>query len=361
MNEIKSNHRIIQIVSTPDGGGAEYIARELCINLRKKNIDCQIIYFSNPKNIKLEAWEICLGDYKAWDVRNYFLLSKKIISLRIDSKLILHSHLTWPFLYTSLLLKKKNMLKVYTEHNTYNRRRKYSFLRNIERLLYQRYDFIFCISEATRKSLESWLKYKFKKRCKVIYNGSRKITPRNCIIHENKKLDIISIGSLTNQKGFDISIKAISYCRDIVNSYNILGEGKERSNLQRTILELKLSNKIFLKGYKNDIKKFLYKANLAIISSRWEGFGLVATEFLSAGIPIVYFNVPGLNEVLSGCEAAIAVNDVDAKELSNAITLAKQNLVANAYIYDKAIEHSNNFTNEKMVDNYLTSYLNIKS
>ena len=38
--------------------------------------------------------------------------------------------------------------------------------------------------------------------------------------------------------------------------------------------------------------------------SRWEGFGLVSIELLSAGIPIIANSVEGLNEVISNCEAA---------------------------------------------------------
>ena len=60
------------------------------------------------------------------------------------------------------------------------------------------------------------------------------------------------------------------------------------------INELKLEKIVFIKGYRKDIDKINLNSDLALITSRWEGFGLVAIDFLSAGIPVIASSIDGL-------------------------------------------------------------------
>tara|TARA_B100000900_G_C20585704_1_gene719439 strand:+ start:417 stop:1499 length:1083 start_codon:yes stop_codon:yes gene_type:complete len=354
---LKKDKAIIQILTSPDGGGAEFLGREIAKKLKRLNYNSYIIYFSNPNNIKLFEWEILLGKYNPRDLRNFFLLRRRLNCLRSKySKLILHSHLTWPLFFTAIL-SNRNTIKIYTEHNTHNKRRNFYIFKFLERFIYRRYDFIVCISKSTKIELERWLEYPLKNNIsKVIYNGSRKFKYSYKVNKYKNKLRIISIGSLTFQKGFDISIKAVNLCRNIIEQYNIYGEGKERKKLENLIKELKLTNIVKIHGFENEIDKKDLNSNLALIPSRWEGFGLVAVEILSAGIPIIANNVNGLNEVLNNCSAAFLINELNEESLSKKIYFYYSRLDSFESLPNKAINHSLSFAFEKMFNEYEEIY-----
>ena len=84
--------------------------------------------------------------------------------------------------------------RFYTEHNTFNRRRKYFFLKPIERYVYSKYEKIINVSHGVKNGLNKWLKSKILlKKSEVIYNGSRlyDINIRKKI--NSKKLKLVSI------------------------------------------------------------------------------------------------------------------------------------------------------------------------
>ena len=58
----------------------------------------------------------------------------------------------------------------------------------------------------------------------------------------------------------------------------IIGHGEQQKSLHRLINENNLSKNVFLLGYQKNIFKFLYKANLFILASRWEDPGWVLIE-----------------------------------------------------------------------------------
>ena len=355
---MNKNTAIIQILTEPNGGGAELIGRELGKNLRNLGYKSFVIYFSNPKNILLDDWELVLGGFNPRDLRNSILLNKEIKKFKKKySKLILHSHLTWPFLYVSLIKNSTHIKKIYTEHNTHNKRRNLKILRVFEKFLYGRYDFIACISKGTKSSLEKWLKKDFPShKSSIIYNGSRSFKYSNRCKKNPKKLNIVSIGSLTYQKGFDIAIKAINICKYDINRYSIYGEGPEKNKLESLIKKFKLENTIKIEGFKSNISECDLDADLGLITSRWEGFGLAATELLSAGIPLIASNVSGLNEILKECKASILVNNLDEYSFSLQIQKAKKTLLLNKYVDKVAINYSRNFSFERMIKEYQQVY-----
>ena len=325
--EAKKNTAIVQIITAPEGGGAEFIARKLTKELNQKGFNSFILYFSNPRNIKLYKWEFVLKTNSSRSFKNIFYLKKKIDIIKKNyKKIIIHTHLTWPFFYISFLKNRNSIVKIHTEHNTFNKRRLFPLFRYLENFLYKRFDYIIFISKSTKKNLENWIGEPIPQhKGKVIYNGSRSFKISLNKPNQKGKIRIISIGSLTYQKGFDIAIKAISLCKDKVEKYSIYGDGPEKSKLQKLIKKLNLENKVILKGYEPNIDKVNLNYDLALIPSRWEGFGLVAIEFLSAGIPVIASSIEGLKEILKECNAATLITEIN--ECNFAEEIKKQNLI----------------------------------
>ena len=354
----QSKVAIIHILTTPQCGGASFIGKHLSKEIQNSNYDSYVLFFSDNRDSNLSSNEIILGNLNPRDFRNYFLLRNQINSFKKNyKKIIIHAHLTWPLFFASLIKSSDSVKKVYTEHNTHNKRRKFYLLKYLERIIYNQYDYITLISEGTKNNLEKWLGTKLNpKKHKVIYNGARTFKYSFKKNNKSNKLDIVSIGSLTYQKGFDIAIRSISICRDVVNEYKIYGEGIERKKLEKLIKKLNLNNIVKICGFSSKLSETKLNCNLALIPSRWEGFGLVSIELLSAGIPIIANSVTGLNEVIKNCEAVYLIENFDIKSLSDQIYSYNSRFISNKDLDKKALIYAKNYSLEKMTQKYKSIY-----
>jgi glycosyltransferase involved in cell wall biosynthesis len=156
---------------------------------------------------------------------------------------------------------------------------------------------LICISDGVQSSLKRWLVHKFDNKIVVVNNGARLYNFKDRGNLSNQ-IRLVSIGSLSERKGFSNAIRAVSAVRDWVAKYTIVGEGPERAKLQKLIDDENLGDKVNLVGWSEQIETYLHEADIQLVPSLWEGFGLVAVEGMSTGLPVVASNVNGLNEIL---------------------------------------------------------------
>jgi glycosyltransferase involved in cell wall biosynthesis len=356
-----TNRRVIHIIPSPDGGGAERLVRELTDRLPAFGIDSRAIYFSNPRGVDLTGREFDLGLHGARDLRAIFRLKYALKNqLSTRERLIVHSHLTGPLYFSPLALAGLSVLTVYTEHSTHNKRRDYRLLQPLERVVYRKYQKIACISQATKSALDAWLGEDASDHLtEVVQNGSRLLPffARSRLGRTGVRL--LSVGSLTRHKGFDIALRAVASLGNHIDQYTIVGEGSERAMLEALIQQLGIRDKVSLPGYVDDVTAYLHNADLGLIPSRWEGFSLVAVEALSTGLPLVASNVDGMREVLTGCSAARLTEPEDAIALADGIIYALKNLVGNSEIALEARRHAERYGIGPMVKSYADFYKQI--
>ncbi|MBL5783506.1 glycosyltransferase [Heyndrickxia sporothermodurans] len=103
----------------------------------------------------------------------------------------------------------------------------------------------------------------------------------------------VTLARYESQKKLDEAIKAFKYVvKEIPNAkYYIYGFGKEKNNLQKIINELNLEKNVFLKGFTDDPVQTYRSAACSILTSDYEGFGLVLTESLASGTPVVSYDI----------------------------------------------------------------------
>ena len=95
-------------------------------------------------------------------------------------------------------------------------------------------------------------------------------------------------------------------------------EGKKK-NLLALAIKLGIKDKISFTGYIDNLKSYLTKADLGLVTSRWEGFGLVSVEMLSTGMPLICSNIIGLKEAVNKCKAVELVQAENPKALAKGI------------------------------------------
>ena len=195
-----------------------------------------------------------------------------------------------------------------------------------EKAAYQKFDKVICVSNSVKSIMEE---EDGLKNTSTIYNpidtiSILKLSNEECNIKASNSLNIISIGRLTYQKGYDLLIPIISKLikKGLDIHLYLLGEGSERSKLEQIIKEEHISNHIHLLGYIKNPYPIMKQMDLFVCSSRSEGYSLVIAEALTLGLPIISMNCSGPNELLGNGEYGSLCNNYE--ELYKAIERAIQ-------------------------------------
>ena len=109
-----------------------------------------------------------------------------------------------------------------------------------------------------------------------------------------------TIARLTEQKDIPTMIKAfnlVKYQSDEL-TFSIVGAGPLENYLRALVIDLKLENEIRFLGRTDKILDFLLSLDVFVLTSEYEGFGLVLLEAMDAGVPIVASRNSAIPEVL---------------------------------------------------------------
>ncbi len=98
---------------------------------------------------------------------------------------------------------------------------------------------------------------------------------------------IVAAGRLAPEKGYDIALRAFANIRDPEARLVFVGDGPLRGDLESLAQSLGLGHRVTFAGYAPDIRPWLDRARLLLLSSWHEGFGAVIVEALGRGRPVV--------------------------------------------------------------------------
>src|SRR6056297_162541 len=146
-------------------------------------------------------------------------------------------------------------------------------------------------------------------------------------IKENPKQLITFVGKLTDFKGIDLLIKAAQkYEKEFPGIMTlIIGHGELLDKLKKQAEKLNLKNLYFLGNLpQNELPAFYSSADLSIVPSRVEPFGLVAVEALACGTPVIASKAGGLPDFINQ-EVGRLFRMNDADDLAKKIILALKN------------------------------------
>jgi len=98
-----------------------------------------------------------------------------------------------------------------------------------------------------------------------------------------------------------------------------LRQGSQRGEIQSTIARLGLQNRAILHGAVAGSAEALENADVLVLPSDAEGFGLVLIEAMAAGVPVIGTNVPGIRDVIEDGISGLLVPPRNPRALANAI------------------------------------------
>ncbi|PZU06887.1 glycosyltransferase [Sphingomonas sp.] len=119
---------------------------------------------------------------------------------------------------------------------------------------------------------------------------------------------VMAAGRLVPEKGFGMLIEAFARTRDPDAMLTIVGEGPDEGRLRALIGALNLEDRVTLAGYQPDIRPWLDRARLFVLSSDYEGYPAVMIEALAAGRPVIATDcTPATSELLTSPDRGMVV------------------------------------------------------
>lgn len=304
--------KLLLVIPTLGTGGAERLVTDICININKEIFAVTVLTFFEAENktfsnlIKAAGINIeCLKKKLGFDMSLFIKINKYFKTNTFD---VISAHLN----VMSYLLPTLIKLRISCYHTIHNlaekeasgvhlRLQKYAYKKHLATPI--------AISEKVRESIGKL----YKNSSVLINNGidtERFVNNRNYA----RCSKIVCIGRLSVQKNHQLAIDAFA---EIVKVYpqmylNIYGEGELENVLQEKIEKLGLKKSVKLCGVTCGVPDVLKESDIFLLTSIYEGFGLVTCEAMSSGLPVVTtVNGGSENIVTDGVDGLFAMTAIE--------------------------------------------------
>jgi glycosyltransferase involved in cell wall biosynthesis len=136
--------------------------------------------------------------------------------------------------------------------------------------------------------------------------------------------DLLAVGRLGVEKGFDLLIAAMCILRErgVAARLKIAGEGPERPKLEAQIAAHSLDGIVELLGYQAVVSPLYRAADFFVLSSRTEGLPVVLLEAMAHGTPVIASAVGEVSEVLEGGRCGWLIRHLDAGAIAQTLSEA---------------------------------------
>lgn len=342
-------------------GGAEQVVIDLCQNTSKV-FDKIIVLSTGGVNVNtledLGVIHIVIPDLNSKKINEICITIKIILKVVKDYKIdIIHSHHRMAAFYAQIIrLFFKNIRLIYTAHNIFKDKcwlTKIS-LSNTE---------IIAVGQGVRKNLIEYFKIN-KNKITVINNSvkqgdlSKYSRPKEC---DFNKTIISCIGRLSEQKGIDYFIKAISEVKkrsvDFKLKVLIIGDGELRKDLEELVYKLNLYEDVEFLGYRSNVCEYIRYSDFIVSSSLWEGFPLTPIECFASGKTVIATNITGNNEIIIDSYNGLLVEPRDVNALAESIIKLCNNPTLLSYLEVNALSSYNEkYSYKEYINNYIEAY-----
>lgn len=180
--------------------------------------------------------------------------------------------------------------------------------------------------------------------------------PSNIINYNLNSNYVIGVGRLNTQKDFISLIKAWNLVqRECPNwKLKIVGEGPERNNLEEEIKRLNLGTSVVLTGYSNNVKKEMLESSIFVLTSLYEGFGLVLLEAMACGLPPVAFACQfGPKDIITDEKNGLLIYNRDIKSLSEKLIYLIQHLDVRKEMSNQALKRVDDFSINNIINQWM--------
>lgn len=332
----------IGIVCYPTYGGSGVIATELGKGLAKRGHQIHFITYKQPPRLNtfqenIFYHEVMMGDYPLFEHAPYdtYLTSKIVDVVKYEKLDLLHVHYAVPHATVAYLAKKillaegRYVPTVTTLHGTdITLVGKDKSISSVVSFSINKSDGVTAVSNSLRDDTYEF--FNVEKEIKVIHNfiDLERFTKKNKdhfkkAIAPNGEKIIVHTSNFRKVKRVEDCIHIFKEVYSKIPSKLLLvGDGPERRNLEDLCRQIGLCDEIRFLGKQDAIEEILAVADLFLMPSAKESFGLAALEAMACEVPVVSSDVGGISEVNIQGKTGFLSTVGDVKDMAaNAINL----------------------------------------
>jgi len=327
----------IGITCYPTYGGSGVVASELGIELAKRGHEVHFISYEMPfkinkyyKNIyfhEVEVLEYPLFKYPPYSLSLSVKMAEIFESVKLD---IMHVHYAIPhaasaYLTQRILGEDSNFKFVTTLHGTdITIVGNHSSFFKITKFCIENSNGVTCVSDYLKQLTVDT--FNIKKDIEVIYNFVDTSKYKRNSLDKNKlgiikknELGIIHISNFRPVKNIRNIIEI--FCRirkEIDSKLMLVGDGPDFAFIKEAVSRLNLNDDVVFLGRQDNVVPLLNSADLYLLPSKSESFGVSALEALSCSVPVIGTNVGGLKEVVKDGECGYLFGPEDIGGMTKA-------------------------------------------
>lgn len=171
-----------------------------------------------------------------------------------------------------------------------------------------------------------------------------------------KNKTLIFVGRLSQEKGVMRLLRIWNYIEKRVPEYQLLiyGEGDLRGEMMKYVEEVQLK-RVHMMGFCDDLKSIYANADLCLVTSDTEGFGMVLVEAMYYGVPCVSFDCPiSPKEILS--DAGITIPCFNEEVYADTVVSLLRDENKLRALQQKAVIRASDFYSNKIVDKWVKMF-----
>lgn len=168
---------------------------------------------------------------------------------------------------------------------------------------------------------------------------------------------ILSVGRITEQKGFDMlpDIAKGVFDKHPDWSWIIIGDGEDKEIVEEKIKNYRLEENISIINNVKNIEDYYKKSAIYVMTSRYEGFGLVLTEAQAFHLPCVSFKCPaGPSEIIKDGENGFLIDCFDIKEMINQINIVIEDITLRKILSQKSLVNKDSFSTSSIATQWIS-------
>ena len=324
----------VGIVCYPTHGGSGVIASELALGLAERGHEIHIVSYATPFRLRtfhqnVFIHEVEVASYPLFKYPPYALsLATKLVDVAKEYKLdLIHAHYAVPHAASAYLAKRmlrsESLKTVTTLHGTD------ITLVGMDKSFYQVIQFNIEESDGVT-AVSSYLQrrtveeFQIGREIRVIHNfvNTQRYRPesnqstRDHFAPQGERI-VMHASNFRPVKRVKDVIGVFAGIRERIPAKLLLvGEGPDRLPVQQLVKDLKLSEDVFFLGEQDYMERLISCADLFVLTSEQESFGLVALEAQSCGVPVLATAVGGVPEVVADGETGFLVPIGDTTAMS---------------------------------------------
>lgn len=301
--------KILHVINSLATAGAERLVCDLAPRMNRDGNAAAVITLDaspSPLRDELLAAGVSVRPLRPRGGNIYSPRCAAALTREIKNADIVHAHL-FPTQYWAALarlISRTPARFVTTEHSTYNKRCNHRLTSWLDRLVYEKYDAIACISPAVVSFMKTRAPHNT--RIRLITNGIDVQRFRSARGSRSKLLPdipseafvLMQVGRFTPEKNHDCTLLALAALPEHFHVV-FVGSGPLMERCRARAAELGVTRRVHFLGQRTDVPELLSVCDAAVLPSRWEGFGLAAAEAMAAGKPVFASRVEGLAQVVA--------------------------------------------------------------